>query len=380
MPLCNQYLDTNRDSCPTSWLCYSFQTWNNSSLCAPQVLCSTLESCINDKKCQVGSSVCVVNSCCSTPVCMPLALSNLCTVTANIAVGRVCSSATWQQNSTTYFQDVWHNYLHSHDFFLDSDNNIIMSEYCDNRIVKYSGKNNTIATLLANGNSTYYMEAMFVHPSGVIYTVESRYNYSSYERLYRFQRYTNVDGLAGTTLFGDTSCGTAANQICGCRSLFVDTQGGIYCSDSQNHRVVKIIPYTSTIIIIAGSINGSMGYGTNELYYPSSIFVDQSGNLIVLDSGNSRLLKFSPGNRNGTILFSPYSYSWGSYMYVDAFGIVYYTSYSGIYRWVPGATYPTMIIGGSSFSTLRFDAYGNLYTIDNSKNTIEKYNIFTNNC
>ncbi|CAF3612747.1 unnamed protein product [Rotaria sordida] len=294
-------------------------------------------------------------------------MANLCTITGNTVVSRICSSATWEQNSITFFKDFWNNYWYYNDFALDSDNNLILGDRSNNRVAKFTGKNFTVVTLLAAGNRTYYLETMFVHSSGAIYTVESRYNYTSWQRLYRIQRYADADGITGVTLFDETSCGTAPNQICGCNNLFVDSQGGIYCSDSQNHRVVKIIPYTSTLIVIAGTTNGTSGYQLNELSYPSSIFVDKVGNLFVLDSGNYRILKFTPGSRNGTSLFSTSWYSWGSYMLVDDFGIIYYTTYNAVYRWVPGTTYPTMILSGVSFSRLRFDTYGNLYTIDYSK-------------
>ncbi|CAF3429289.1 unnamed protein product [Rotaria sp. Silwood2] len=82
----------------------------------------------------------------------------------------------------------------------------------------------------------------------------------------------------GTIVFGETTCGQAADQICGAGGLFIDRQGAIYYSDSSNHRILKITPFVSTAVIVAGT-NGSSGSMTNQLNNPGGIYVDTNGTL-----------------------------------------------------------------------------------------------------
>ncbi len=67
-------------TCPNIPLCYNFYTSLNTSICAPQVVCSLFDPCTTAKKCATNTSVCVINTCCSAPVCIPLALTSSCTM------------------------------------------------------------------------------------------------------------------------------------------------------------------------------------------------------------------------------------------------------------------------------------------------------------
>jgi hypothetical protein len=60
--------------------CYDYRTFNNISYCASGILCSILEPCDNmTNTCASNTSVCIVNSCCSSqPVCLPVSWTNLC--------------------------------------------------------------------------------------------------------------------------------------------------------------------------------------------------------------------------------------------------------------------------------------------------------------
>ncbi len=59
-------------------VCYDFQTTNGTSFCAPASSCELLDSCNLHKQCASNTSVCIVNSCCAQPVCLPLILVDLC--------------------------------------------------------------------------------------------------------------------------------------------------------------------------------------------------------------------------------------------------------------------------------------------------------------
>lgn len=69
------------DSCrSTTAPCYDYRTYDNTSFCAPGILCSILETCNNTNySCSSPDFVCVVNSCCSQPtICIPIAWTNFC--------------------------------------------------------------------------------------------------------------------------------------------------------------------------------------------------------------------------------------------------------------------------------------------------------------
>ncbi|CAF3694379.1 unnamed protein product [Adineta steineri] len=81
VPLCTPSNENsrNRDCSPDS-VCYRFLTNLDQSFCAPRIDCSMFEPCMgDDNHCSSNLSVCIVNSCCPTSICMPFALNHSCT-------------------------------------------------------------------------------------------------------------------------------------------------------------------------------------------------------------------------------------------------------------------------------------------------------------
>jgi sugar lactone lactonase YvrE len=81
-------------------------------------------------------------------------------------------------------------------------------------------------------------------------------------------------------------------------STAVDGLGNIYIADMGNCRIRKVTASTGIISTIAG--NGILGYGGDggaatsaNLYYPSGVAVDGSGNIYIADAGNNRIRKVS---------------------------------------------------------------------------------------
>lgn len=74
----------------------------------------------------------------------------------------------------------------------------------------------------------------------------------------------------------------------------VDKQGAVYVADTWNHRIVKL---DSQMHFVAawGHPNKPTGPdGLLSLYGPRAIAIDPEGNLLVTDTGNNRVIKFSP--------------------------------------------------------------------------------------
>ncbi len=93
------------------------------------------------------------------------------------------------------------------------------------------------------------------------------------------------DGAAATAATLDTPTGVA-----------VDASGNIYIADSHNHRIRKVSG--GTISTIAGT--GTPGFAGDggaataaQLWLPSAVAVDASGNVYVADTNNQRIRKIS---------------------------------------------------------------------------------------
>jgi uncharacterized protein (TIGR03663 family) len=77
----------------------------------------------------------------------------------------------------------------------------------------------------------------------------------------------------------------------------VDRQGTLYVADTWNHRIVKMDPQLRTI--------ATWGYPTKPtgpdsllaLYGPRAIAFDAAGNLLVTDTGNNRVIEFTPDGK-----------------------------------------------------------------------------------
>jgi hypothetical protein len=91
--------------------------------------------------------------------------------------------------------------------------------------------------------------------------------------------------------------GPANGQLAGPLGIAVDNTpnvGTIYVTDHWNHRVQAFL-FDGTVVPLANPIgNGASGAGPQQLSFPESIKVDASRQLIVADSGNSRLAIFDP--------------------------------------------------------------------------------------
>jgi hypothetical protein len=70
--------------------------------------------------------------------------------------------------------------------------------------------------------------------------------------------------------------------------------GDFYIADSENNRIRKVAGATGIITTVAGTgiggYSGDNGPATSaQLLYPSAVAVDRSGNLWILDSGNTKI-------------------------------------------------------------------------------------------
>jgi large repetitive protein len=103
---------------------------------------------------------------------------------------------------------------------------------------------------------------------------------------------TTIAGTGTQGFTGDGGIATAA-EVNAPAAVLLDPAGNIYIADSGNNRIRKIAVTTGDIQTISGSTEGETGdvgpANLATMYGPSSLFFDQSGNLIFSDMFNNRV-------------------------------------------------------------------------------------------
>lgn len=193
---------------------------------------------------------------------------------------------------------------------VDDSGNIYIADQDNARIRKVNTKG-IVTTFAGNGVSGYSGDgglataAQLRGPAGV-----TSYGNNIYIADYLGCTIRKVDTsgiistIAGTGqfgFFGDGGPATAA-EITTPSALALDNIGNLYIVDDGNYRI-RMVDSKGIISTIAG--NGTNGYAGDgkaatsaEFSYPTGIAVDPSGNVYIVDAGNSRIRKI---NTNGII-------------------------------------------------------------------------------
>ncbi len=187
--------------------------------------------------------------------------------------------------------------------------------------------------------------------------------------------------------------------------LAVDGAGGLYIADSGNNRVRKISP-NGIINSIAGNGNGGPAYysgdggpaTSGQLNVPVGVAADGAGNLFIADTFGNRIRKVSPagiittvaGNVDGGVPPASSALVWPGGLVLDGAGNLYVTDSgnSRVLKISPGGVITTVAgIGTSGYSgdggaavsaqlnwpkDVALDSSGNLYIADTANNRIRK--------
>jgi sugar lactone lactonase YvrE len=75
---------------------------------------------------------------------------------------------------------------------------------------------------------------------------------------------------------------------------FVDSAGNVFIADTEKHRVLEVDAPTGSIQIVAGNgtggFSGDSGPATSaEISFPTAVWGDRQGNLLIADAGNNRI-------------------------------------------------------------------------------------------
>ncbi|CAF1314671.1 unnamed protein product, partial [Rotaria magnacalcarata] len=200
-------------------------------------------------------------------------------------------------------------------------------------------------------------------------------------RVVRWSR--RSDTTQGEILIGDIACW----------GLTMDDQRYLYVSNVGKHEVRRYKLGEKNGTLVAGG-NG-IGYGLNQLNYPTYLFVDRDHSVYVSDCWNYRVMKWVEGAKEGIVvaggqwkgnaltqLSSPQG------LFVDTLGILYVAEEGNhrVMRWTQGdKKQGTVIVGGNGEEAranqlnrpdgLSFDRHGNLYVADMNNNRVQRFSI-----
>ncbi|MFZ4796277.1 MAG: PKD domain-containing protein [Bacteroidia bacterium] len=309
---------------------------------------------------------------------------------------------------------------------VDGSGNLYIADYNNHRIRKVNVSTGIITTVAGNGIYSYSgdgnaaITASLRHPRGI--STDSLGNLYILDELnHRIRKVNASTGIISTVVgngtegFGGDGAVATAAYLYQPFNVAVDNSSNLYIADAKNHRIRKVNAVTGIISTVAG--NGTQGYSgdgsaaTNaNLNYPSSIKLDNSGNLYIADQGNYCIRKViastgiittiagngtkGNGGDGSAATYANLNHPIG--IALDGFGNLYIADFennkirkvnasTGIISTVAGSG--TFGYGGDSGSatsaklayptSVIVDGSGNLYIADTYNNRVRKVNIGT---
>jgi hypothetical protein len=261
--------------------------------------------------------------------------------------------------------------------FVSISNTIYVTTINLNQMLEWTEATNTLTRNISAGLSS---------PSGIFATINGDIYVDNGAVNHRVDKWS----------WNATSSVIVMNVTSRCRSLFVDINNTLYCSNDYEQKVVKMSlnDGSNTLTMAAGT--GTQGSQPNMLNYPNGVFVDMTFNLYVADYGNHRVQLFQPDQLNGTTLAGNGAsgsivLSGPSGVVLDADENLFITDYTNnrIIRKGPSGFQCLLGCNGVSGSaanqlngplSLSFDSYGNLFVVDSNNNRIQKFLLATNSC
>ena len=301
---------------------------------------------------------------------------------------------------------------------LDAAGNLFIADWNNHRIRKVDVSTGNISTVAGTGQGGFgdeggpAVEAPLANPRSVALDAEGNL-YIAEEAVDRIRRVDAASGII-TTIAGNGNRGFSGDggpavlaQLANPRSVALDAEGNLYIADAWNNLIRKVDASTGNISTVAGTGRGG-GSGDGgpaveaQLYLPSGVAVDGSGNIYIADTDNHRIRKVDAATGNiSTVAGS----GWGGYIgdgvpavraqlylpsgvAVDGAGNIYIAGYDRI-RKVGAAGVISTVVGTGELgysgdggpavqaqlsgpSGVAVDGAGNIYIADTHSDRIRK--------
>ena len=247
---------------------------------------------------------------------------------------------------------------------VDGSGNLYIADTVSNKILKVSASG-IITTFAGNGSITYAgdngpaTKASFFTPLGVaadsngnVYIADSGNN--RVRKVDAGGTITTVAGTGAPGLSGDGGPAASAN-IWSPSAVAVDTSGNLYIAEAGNNRVRKvdtngiIHTFAGGAVLVGFSGDGSAAVGAG-LFLPGGLAVDKSGNVYISDIGNNRIRK------------------------VDTAGVIHTVAGNGTkgFSGDGGPATSAMLNMSGAHAGLGVDGAGNLYIPDIANHRVRK--------
>ena len=187
-------------------------------------------------------------------------------------------------------------------YVADTGNHTIRKITSLGAVTTFAGLAGTFGSTNATGTAArfFFPSKIAVDISGNLYVSDSGNNII--RKITNAAVVTTLAGTAGT--IGSADGIGAAASFNNPRGIAVDGSLNVYVSDSGNHTIRKITNpgVVTTLSGSAGNIGSNDGAGLSAKFNnPNEIAIDNSGNLIIVDSGNQILRKINPTTGVGVV-------------------------------------------------------------------------------
>ena len=190
---------------------------------------------------------------------------------------------------------------------VDAFGNLYIADTDNNRIRKVNANTGIISTVAGGistgglGDGGLATNARLSTPSSVAFDASGNV-YIADKGNERIRKVTTTTGIISTVAgsgfnIGDGGLATVANLYFPTCVTF-DASGNLYIADYWNHRIRKVTTSTGIISTVAG--NGNQGFGGDgglataaNLNFPTGVALDSTGNLYIADQ-NNRIRKVNP--------------------------------------------------------------------------------------
>jgi uncharacterized protein (TIGR03437 family) len=289
----------------------------------------------------------------------------------------------------------------------DPNNNLIVADGVSYKVREVYAATGVINTIAGNGNASYTPRGVAVYQGNLYFTDSAASRVWEYSPT--SGQISGFAGTGQAGFLGDTGSATSG-LLRSPLGIAFDGSGNLYIADTGNNRVREVYISNGTINTIAGngtaSTTGDGGLAVNAtLNQPAAVAVDTSGNIFIAERSGQVVREIStngiintvagsagvagpPSSETGVALQQNLNIPQG--LMVDAGGglLIADSGNDRIRRWTKDGNIATVAGSGNSGNTgdggpataatmrspadVTVDSTGNLYIADTSNNTIRR--------